>query len=88
MITLFDSRTNQLMDITDIQLNPTVKWALGVLLSGAISWAGWSTNELIAAKAISGDVKTAIERMDNRYNSIDRRLERIEAMLMDGRRGR
>ncbi len=88
MIKLFDSSTSQMLNITDIQINPVAKWVMGAVLSGAISWAGWSTSEVLKAKDLNTDVKNAIERLDSRFNAIDRRLERIETMLMDRNRGR
>lgn len=81
-MTLFDSNANQHLNITEITPTPVVRWITGLLVSGAISWAGWSTNELLHAKAVAEDVRVAINRLDARFTTIDQRLERIETMLM------
>jgi hypothetical protein len=82
MITLFDAHTSQFLNITEFRVNPMIKWVAGAVLSGAISWAGWTTNEVLKANSVANDVHGAIMRLDSRFAAIDNRLERIETMLM------
>jgi len=82
MLHLFDSNEKRFLNITDITINPTAKWVIGALFSATISWAGWTTSELILAKQAVSDVSQAIARLDHRFASIDQKLERIETMLM------
>jgi hypothetical protein len=82
MLHLFDSNEKRFLNITDISVSPAAKWLLGALFSATISWAGWTTSELILAKQAVSDVSEAIARLDHRFASIDQRLERIETMLM------
>lgn len=83
MLHLFDSNEKRFLNITDISVNPTAKWLLGALFSATVSWAGWTTTELMTAKQAAIDVKEAIVRLDSRFVRIDERLERIEVMLME-----
>ena len=82
MITLHDSDNDQYLNITAIQITSMLKWIAAAILSGAISWAGWTTTEVLKAKSMAEDIHGAIERLDSRFATIDDRLERIETLLM------
>lgn len=82
MLHLFDSNAKQFLNITDITINPIAKWVCGTLFTATLSWAGWTTSELMTAKQAAIDVRDAISRLDNRFIVIDQRLERIEVLLM------